>query len=116
MKPSPCPSIPPCDQLSGPAFAGEPAPGAPATALPRHWHGRLPQWYLLPDEERRRMLAEHGMAAPRLQRMCELPSEFDLRSGLNGVSIEHSLAGMWRCPGSALCVDCRVLAGPVAVR
>jgi chlorite dismutase len=55
-------------------FAGEPAPGAHATALPRHRHGRLPQRYLLADEQRRRMFSEYGMAAPRLPKIANILS------------------------------------------
>ena len=46
----------------------EPHPGVPGRRGARRLHLRVSvrpvlDWYLLPDEERRRMLAEHGMAA-----------------------------------------------------
>ena len=50
-----------------PAFLAGEEPGNYVCVYP---FVRSLDWYLLPDDERRKMLAEHGMAAPRSTRTC----------------------------------------------
>ena len=55
-----------------PAFLAEEEPGAYVSVYP---FVRSYEWYLLPDEERRQILAQHGRAAPQLDRIVDLMRE-----------------------------------------